>query len=79
MVAKCIVEIAETLMELAGPGVTPKQLFESVRKSHPHASRKEITRAAYYALISFASRNVETAGQMRELATVSRPTFGGGE
>ena len=79
MVAKRIVEIAETLKELAQPGVTPKQLFDSVRKSYPHASRKEITRAAYYALISYASGNVETAGQMRDLATVSRPTMGSGE
>lgn len=75
MVSKRVADMAETLIEVARPGITPKELFETVRRQHPRASRKEIARAAYFALINCAARNPEKACEMRALAVASRPTL----
>jgi hypothetical protein len=75
MVSKRVAEMAETLVAVARPGITPKELFEKVRHRHPKASRKEIARAAYFALISHSSNAPEKADGLRALAVASRPTL----
>lgn len=42
--------IAATLWTLVKPGMKPKELCAAVREQHPEASKKEIVRAAFYAL-----------------------------
>jgi hypothetical protein len=42
--------IAVTLIECSKPGQTRKDLIAAVRKKHPHAGKKDIVRAAFYAL-----------------------------
>lgn len=43
--------LAETLRELAASATKPKDLMAAVREKHSNASKKEIVRAAFYALI----------------------------
>ncbi len=42
--------LAETLRSLAASGMKQKELMAAVRQKHPEASKKEIVRAAFYAL-----------------------------
>ncbi|GJE78011.1 hypothetical protein [Methylorubrum suomiense] len=44
-------EIAATLRTVAAAGMKPKNLLAAVRERHPEASKKEVVRAAFYALI----------------------------
>ncbi|SFK28262.1 hypothetical protein [Methylorubrum salsuginis] len=44
-------EIAATLRSVATAGMKPKDLLGAVRERHPEASKKEVVRAAFYALI----------------------------
>jgi hypothetical protein len=39
--------IAKTVANLAAPGLKPKELIAAVRKQHPDASKKEISRGAF--------------------------------
>jgi hypothetical protein len=75
MVSKRVADMAEMLVAVARPGITPKELFETVRHRHPKASRKEIARAAYFALISHSSKAPEKTDEIRALAVASRPTL----
>ena len=45
-------DIAGTLLEVATPELTPKQLLQAERKVHPQISKKEIAQAAFYSTIS---------------------------
>ena len=40
--------LADTLMRIATPDMTAKQLVKAVRQQHPTASKKDIARAAFY-------------------------------
>lgn len=43
--------LSAALRTLAAPGMTPKALRDAVRAQYPDASKKEIVRAAFHALI----------------------------
>ena len=75
MVSKRIEEISITLTRLANPGVTPKELLEATRRKHPQASRKEIARAAFYALIANADTDVDKANRLHDFAVAARPVM----
>jgi hypothetical protein len=77
IVSKRIEQLAETLAILIRPDITPKQLFEAVRRRHSEVSRKEIARAAYYVLIRNAGDKNKT-DLLRELAVASRPSINEG-
>lgn len=64
--------VAKTVGELATPGMRPKQLLEAVRKRHPEVSKKEVTRAAFYAVIIAAEREPERAKELHDVATGAR-------
>ena len=49
-------EIGDTLLKLVTPDMTPKQLLKAVKKAHPKASKQEVVRAAFYAIISKADK-----------------------
>ena len=45
-----IEELANTLRGVAVSGMKPKALLAAVRERHPEATKKEVVRAAFYAL-----------------------------
>ena len=45
-----IAEIAATMRDVVTPGMKPKEIRAAIREKHPEASKKEIVRAAFYAL-----------------------------
>jgi hypothetical protein len=67
-----IKQMAQTIAELAKPGMRPKELRNAVRKVHPKAGKKEITRAAFYAVILAAESAPGTAESLHKLALDSR-------
>ena len=66
--------IAKTVSALAAPGLKPKDLIAAVRKKHPDASKKEVSRAAFLAMIQAAEGDPDQAHRMQELALASRGT-----
>jgi hypothetical protein len=67
-----IKEMAKTVAELAKPGMGPKELRAAVRKIHPKAGKKEITHAAFYAVILAAETAPKSAQGLHSLALASR-------
>lgn len=65
-------EIARTVVTLATPGMKPKDLVTAVRKSHPNASKKQVSRAAFMAMILTAEADPNRATKLQELALGSR-------
>lgn len=67
-----IEQLAATLQGLAGPGVKRKELIAAVREKHPKASKKDIVRAAFYALTSAVDGDVERAQRLHDFALNER-------
>ena len=67
-----IEQLAATLQGLAGPGIKRKDLIAAVRERHPKASKKEIVRAAFYALTSTAEGDIERARRLQDFALTER-------
>lgn len=67
-----IQQIAETVSQLAVPGMKPKELLGRVRAVHPGASKKDVTRAAFYAVIEAAENNAEAVEHLHDLAWNTR-------
>ncbi len=44
----------------------------AVRKEHPNASKKDVVRAAFYALIAHADSDMERAFRLHEFAMIER-------
>ena|SRR3954454_5735323 len=65
-------EIARTVSTLATPGMKPKDLVAAVRKRHPDASKKQVSRAAFMAMIIAAEADPNRATELQELALGSR-------
>lgn len=66
-----IEDIARMIAKLALRGMRPKDLVDAVRKKHPAASKKEISRAAFYAVILAADEEPGRAEKLHELASVT--------
>ncbi|MGX9145232.1 hypothetical protein [Mesorhizobium sp. 128a] len=56
-------DVAATLARIATPAMAPKELVKAVKAVHPKASRKDITRAAFYSIIA----NSEDAAKAKHL------------
>lgn len=67
-----IEQLAVTLQGLAGPGIKRKELIAAVREKHPKASKKDIVRAAFYALTSTVEGDVERAQRLQDFALSER-------
>lgn len=67
-----IEELAATLQGLAGPGIKRKELIAAVREKHPKASKKDIVRAAFFALTSPVDGDVERAQRLHDFALKAR-------
>jgi len=64
--------LSATLWSLAVPGMTPKALRAAVREKHPEASKKDIVRAAFYALIEARSPDDQTLDALHRFALAER-------
>ena len=64
--------IERTLLELAKPKMTPKELLKAARKAHPDASKKEIIRAAFRSIITVADSDSEKATLLQNFALTER-------
>lgn len=67
-----IEKLAGTITRFARPGMKPKQLIEAVREEHPKASKKDIVRAAFYAVIISADNDPMRAQHLHEFALEQR-------
>ncbi|MEO6394478.1 MAG: hypothetical protein ABIO40_01030 [Devosia sp.] len=64
--------IQKTLLALAKPKMSPKELWRLTRKAHPDASKKEIMRAAFGSIIAVADTDVDTALALQNFALQER-------
>ena len=64
--------IEATLLQLAKPKMTPKELLRATRKAHPDASKKEIIRAAFRTVIAAADTDAEKALLLQDFAIKGR-------
>lgn len=69
-------EIVRTVATLAHPGMAPKELLAAVREQHPGASKKEVSRAAFYAMILVAEVDAGVAARVQDLALATRSSAG---
>lgn len=66
--------IEATLIHLAQPKMTPKELLKAARREHPDASKKEIIRAAFHSLIAIADSDADKALILQDFALKGRAT-----
>lgn len=64
--------IAETIKELAVPGMKPKALIDAVKQRHPDATRKEIARAAFMSVILAAEYDPDDTQALHDIAMDTR-------
>ena len=64
--------IEATLISLARPKMTPKELLKAARKAHPDASKKDIIRAAFHSIITVADSDVDKAVILQNFALQER-------
>ena len=65
-------EIATTLRTIAAPGMKPKAIRTAVREKHPDATKKEIIRAAFYAVAESPSSGGEATPELHNFALAER-------
>lgn len=65
-------QIQKTLLSLARPKMSPKDLLRETRKVHPDASKKDIVRAAFASLIAVADEDGDKALALQEFALAER-------
>lgn len=70
-------EISGSLIGLANQNMTPKELFKAARKKHPNASKKDIVRGAFRALIDGAEDHPDHAKVLHEMAIGKSPSLNG--
>ncbi|MGX9980003.1 hypothetical protein [Methylobacterium fujisawaense] len=64
--------LAATLWSLAALGMTPQALRVAVRETHPDASRKDVVRAAFYALVAVQPRDGGGLNELHSFALAER-------
>jgi hypothetical protein len=65
-------DIRATLLKLARPEMSPKDLLREMRKAHPEASKKEIIHAAFASIIEVADADPEKALSLQDFALTER-------
>jgi hypothetical protein len=66
--------LADSISRLAQPGMRPTELIAAVRKEHPDARKKDVARAAFYAVILAAEHATERVSDLHRLAIETRNT-----
>lgn len=69
-----IAGIGEPLRGVATSGMKPKAVLAAVRGRHPGATKKEVVRAAFYALTESHGGNPEHLGDLHSFALMKRAT-----
>lgn len=64
--------LAATVSSCAVPGSKPKEIIAAVRERHPEASKKDVVRAAFYALTGGDALDGEKSRQLHDLAITER-------
>lgn len=72
VVSRKMEKIGDTLLRLATPDRTAKQLRKAAHKEHPTASKSEIARAAFWALINTVETHPEKALRLQDFALAER-------
>jgi len=72
MAKREIEEIAASVARLAESGLGPKKLMDAVRREHPKASKKDVIRAAFFAVISHADDSPDQARRLQDFALAER-------
>ena len=65
-------EIADTLRKIAAPGMKPKAIRSAIRERHPEASKKEIVRAAFYAVTEAPTAAEGPTAELHDFALAER-------
>lgn len=65
-------KVARTIARMARPNMKARDLVDAVRKKHPKVNRKDLSRAAFLAMIQAADCNPENALQLQDLGLRSR-------
>jgi len=65
-------EIQKTLLKLAKPKMSPKDLLRETKKLHPEATKKDIVRAAFASLIAVVDNDSEKALVLQDFALKER-------
>lgn len=65
-------DIKITLLRLARPRMSPKELLRQVRRAHPEASKKEIIRAAFATVITTVDSDIDKALLLQDFALKER-------
>ncbi|WP_375451312.1 hypothetical protein [uncultured Devosia sp.] len=61
-----------TLLRLASPNNSPRDMLREARKLHPKASKKQIIRAAFSSLIGVADHDIERSQALQNFALTGR-------
>ena len=64
--------LSATLRSVAAPGMSPKALRAAGREKHPEASKKEVVRAAFHALIDSQSQDGRAIAALHGFALAER-------
>lgn len=67
-----IQEIASVLRSIATPGMKPKVLRSAIRERYPDATKKEIVRAAFYAVAEAAPAGQDSHSELHHFALTER-------
>jgi hypothetical protein len=67
-------DIQRTLLALAKPKMSPKELLRETRRAHPKASKKNIIRAAFASIIAVVDSDVDKALMLQDFALKERGT-----
>ncbi len=65
-------EIRATLLRLARPRMSTKELLRQVRHAHPEASKKEIIHAAFSTVITVVDNDIDKALLLQDFALKER-------
>jgi hypothetical protein len=65
-------EIAATLRSIAAPGMKPKAIRAAVRERHPDVSKKEIVRAAFFAVTDSSLAAHAATSELHNFALAER-------
>ena len=68
--------IADTLMRIVTPEMSPKQLLKAAKKKYPKASKKDIARAAFFSIIAHADDDHGKAKDLQAFAIAERTQQG---
>jgi hypothetical protein len=65
-------DIQSTLLRLARPKMSGKELLRQVKRAHPEASKKEIVHAAFASVISVVDHDLDKAIALQDFALKGR-------